>query len=578
MRNILTIVVVFLMFFSFTSMSFANQERKVTLLIHTSQIYEGNSVTLAQAPHIIRDGVTYVSIRSMANYLGYSVSYDPLTKEYVIRSNQGELRFIPDGQTYRVDGERHAFSHGRALIEDGSMMIPLRVVADHAGIKLVPKTAENKVELIWREGEASQSEPEPVFEANFVTDKTTYKMGEPVIYRDISKNGTSEIVRRTWHNNEWAFFEPGPQTIMLEVENKDGEISTATRTITITDEQLYTIEQINSRFTPLGSKFPIERDYVLSFPTVPYEVENKESPVFRSNSPERTVSEGVYYRDEAEGDVRFIIHKQNARPQPVQVYVVARNIGDQDATVTVNNVGVSGPRNYVSSAGRSAIADYLRSYASNIPEGEFTIRPGETRAVIPTISAQTLAPEQILTAYADLHSDENVRYEVIVLDEENTLLSTLPYLQRVSAAQDGIHIRGTFAEGDRHMRVNERIGDEKSRIAIGDGTTDPFITGVDKLTGSEEVNRGNFGVMYHLEFEEVAPNTAIVVNPRGGHYAGAFLVNNNLIYAPAAGILSGPTEAGVIYRTGNRAEEVTISFSPAAGSNLPINVVFIPYQ
>jgi hypothetical protein len=97
------------------------------------------------------------------------------------------------------------------------------------------------------------------------------------------------------------------------------------------------------------------------------------------------------------------------------------------------------------------------------------------------------------------------------------------------------------------------------------------------MTGNLEINTGNFGVLYQMKLTHVAPRTLISLNPRGGYYMGAFLVNGKLVTLPTSSpILADSNEAGVLYRTGDTEETVDIVFMIAPGGNLPLNMLFTP--
>lgn len=87
--------------------------------------------------------------------------------------------------------------------------------------------------------------------ASFRTDKTTYKMGEPIKYDDLSTDEEDTELKREWVNKQPAFFEPGEKTITLKVKNKYGLTAEVSQTISVTDEVLYTFDDFNKLFTPL---------------------------------------------------------------------------------------------------------------------------------------------------------------------------------------------------------------------------------------------------------------------------------------------------------------------------------------
>ncbi|WP_096202398.1 stalk domain-containing protein [Bacillus sp. FJAT-45350] len=551
----------------------ASGEKRVTILLNTTQIYEGEKLLHSREPHVVRNGVTYVSMRSVAQLFGFTISYNEVTRQAIMQNSSMDIRFVANQTSYQYNGSSANLKHGMPYIERGTLMLPLRVVAEHANANIVPKLAEQKVDLVVRSGQSK--EQVSTIEANFETDKAFYKMGETIQYRDMSKNGGTSIIRHTWSNREPAFFQPGRQTITLEIENNRGEISQTSRTITINDEVLYTKDQYLMKHSPIGDKISIDRHSVLTYPVIAKEIEEVEHYLVRSNSPEKIHREGVFYQDTAEGDVRLFIHHENAREENTNLYVIARHRGNQPVLVTQKGLGIGGPNQYVSFAGKSATTRYLQSLSSG-QENQFVIQPGEAVVLLPQLSSVPIRKGQTVTAIADFYTPVPMEYQIIALDSNNKLADTLPFLRGVNPLRDGIHIRGSFPKGNKKVTVKETLGIEMGRLIIADGGVDSFVTGTDIMTKTDERNLGNFGVVYTIQLEKVAPNTTILLNPRGGQYAGSFIVNGKVVGTPEQGILEGPTEAVPLYRTGSREERVELKFMPPAGSNLPINLLFIP--
>ncbi|MGO4888773.1 stalk domain-containing protein [Anaerobacillus sp. MEB173] len=556
---------------------------KIIILLNTRQFYQDNTMHLSKSPHVVRNGVTYVAMRSLAERLQYQVLFDQSTNEYIMKNSENELRFKANSKAFSHNGQVLELGSGAPYIEKGTLMVPLRTVTNRLSIPLTAKLSENKIELTWKKAGQVTTPPPPTapvqpLEADFMTNKDSYKIGELVQYEDLSKGGNSEIIRRTWTNNMPAFFSPGHHMIVLEVENRQGQVSQVTKTITIEDEVLRTEDQFYAMYTPYGDKFNVDRQGVLSYPVIPYTMEERDVTLIRSNSPEKFIQEGIYYRDRVQGNVRFFFHHENARPNRVNIHLLVKNNGREAATIRKDHIAIGGPSTYVSQAGKASVARYLTALTKPALNETITVRPGETKVILEELLKQPIKTGNVLTMYADLHFSSELDFEIVVLDEINTLESTYPYLGGINVVRDGKHIRGTFPKGNRTLTVNQLVGMENGRLVIGDGKIDPYVKGRDVMSGFEETNNGNFGVVYELKLNRVAANTAIVINPRGGHYAGAFLVNNQVVNAPTTGIINNPSEVVSLYRTGNNEEEVTITFIPSAGSNLPINLLFLPFK
>ncbi|WP_338556200.1 stalk domain-containing protein [Paenibacillus sp. KS-LC4] len=411
--------------------------------------------------------------------------------------------------------------------------------------------------------------------AKFVTNKTSYMMGEPIEYTDLSSDEENAITSTSWTNKQQGFFEPGPQTITLKVTDKHGASNEFSLSIMIEDQELYSKQDFGMLFTPPGERFSINGASVLNYDVIPYSLtEYGQQTLLRSNSPERIVNEGVYYTDSASGNVRLMSHNVNNRLNNVRMYIVATNETNQEATVQTQRVGIGGPALYVSATGKSSISKYLTSRMNPVMNDITTIPAGESRLILKQLSDLKISPDRVLTMMADVSTSGPIKFSYVIIDDGKDVLSELPLLPYLEP--DGIHIRGTFEKADRTINLTQPIGSEPGRMIFGDKVVDTRLTTIDKLTGATIYNEGNYGVVYVVKLFNVQPNTLIALNPRGGHYGGAFLVNNNVVLTTNNSFLANNGEAGVLYRTGSTSEAVTIVFSPASGSNLPINLLFMP--
>ncbi|WP_239613996.1 copper amine oxidase N-terminal domain-containing protein [Cohnella mopanensis] len=409
--------------------------------------------------------------------------------------------------------------------------------------------------------------------ANFSMDQDTYRIGEYITYTDLSTDDEDRIVTRKWTNNEKGFFVPGPQTITLQVTDANGAVNEITKTITITEDVLYTKEQFDLLYTEIGDKFSYDGASVLSLPKIPYSINDREQTLIRANSPETIIDEGIYYEDTVTGNVRFLLHNYNKRTNPVRIYVVLTNENAEPATVRMGAKGMAGPNPFVSTVGKAVTGRFLESVLD--PKYSYVQIPaGESRLIFEEYSAKSVRPGDVYSMYGDVQMNADLKFQVVVIDDKQDIMTMLPNLPLLPS--NDRHIRGTFENANRMMYVNQTIGNEKSRMILADNIEDTRLSGFDKTTGIPVLNMGNYGVLYTIKFSNVQPHTAIVVNPRGGHYAGAFTVNGNVVYTTNSGNLSNPNEVGMLYKSGDTQETVTITFTPANGSMLPINLLFLP--
>ena len=410
--------------------------------------------------------------------------------------------------------------------------------------------------------------------ADFKTDKDVYRIGEPVQYTDLSADDEDAIVRRTWTGNDPVFFEPGEKRIELEVEDRHGLTHRAAKTITVTDEVLYTKEEYDRLFTGIGEKYAIPSGAALTYEPVEYAIARADMRLLKSNSPEFLKATGIAYDTVQTGRVRFLMYNQSSLPYNVRMYLVATNVDTAPAEVSVGAYGVGGPADYSVTAGKMSTLRYLDAVHRGAAGETVRIQPQKSVILLgDRLSAAPIKPNQVISAYAEIQSNRTIRYRIAVVPEGADpleALETLPVL-----ARDGVHVRGTFDYADRTITVPGQLGRTKQRLVFGDGKYDPYLYGIDDNTGLNELDLGNYGVLYRLKIN-VAPRTLISLNPRGGHYAGGLIVNGRLVEVTKGGILKGQGEAAVLHRTGRYAETVEMLFTPANGSNLPIVLLFEP--
>lgn len=410
--------------------------------------------------------------------------------------------------------------------------------------------------------------------ANFTTDKDQYKMGELITYTDMSTDPDGDEITATWTNNAEAFFVPGPATVVLHVKDSHGAISTFEKTIIITDEVLYSKEDFYRLFGSVGSVFNIDGGVIPTWEKVTYNTSSEPYTLIRSNSPETVNQEGIVYRETAFGNTRFLVHHKNNMNIRTKVYVVATNNNLYPTTITTQYVGFAGPNIYPEATGKKSVENYWNSMLTNKHYKTTVIQPGQSVSILTELNQIAMKPGEVVSLQADLFSDYPVDYTVMLIDEKKdplTTMSTLPTLE-----SDGVHNRGTYNDSTRIINVTDVVGTTPKRLLIGDKTSDPNLMGVDPMTGAIVSNAGNFGVLYKIKLDRVAPNTLITFNPRGGNYMGPVMVNGQIVQMPNVGSLSSSEMNSIVYRSGDYESSVEILFTAASGSNLPVNFLFTP--
>ncbi|WP_145322672.1 stalk domain-containing protein [Paenibacillus xylanexedens] len=410
--------------------------------------------------------------------------------------------------------------------------------------------------------------------AMFTTDKEEYKMGEKITYIDQSTDDENAIVKTEWDNNALAFFVPGPKTVTITVTDKHGASDSYTKMINITGETLYSLTDFNQLFTPVGEKFTFDGGGVPALEKVPFTYYDEPSLLIRSNSPETVNTEGIVYKESSFGQTRFMIHHVNNTGKNVKMYVVATNNNAYTASIEQQNMGFAGPSPFATVAGKLSIDRWFQSMQNGTGQKKVYIQPGESKLILNDLSVLPMKQGQVISLYSDVFSDYELDYNIIMIEENKDpmeVLSSLPVLDR-----DGVHNRGTYPNATRIITYDQEVGSKPARLPLGDNASDPNLVGTDPMAYTEASNAGNFGVLYKITLNNVAPRTLISFNPRGGRYSGVALVNGQVVQISTGKSVTAPNEQSVMYRTGSYGESVTILFSAAPGSNLPVNLLFTP--
>ncbi|MCG7381417.1 stalk domain-containing protein [Paenibacillus sp. ACRRY] len=411
--------------------------------------------------------------------------------------------------------------------------------------------------------------------AMFTTDKEQYKMGEKITYLDQSTDDEGKIEKTVWDNNPLAFFEPGPKTVTLTVTDNHGATDTYSKVINITDETLYNFSDFNLLFTPVGQKFTFNGGEVTSMEKVPYTYRDEASLLIRSNSPETVNTEGIVYQESSSGQTRFMIHHVNNTGKRVKMYVIATNNNPYPAVFEQQNMGFAGPTPFATVAGKLSIDKWFKSIQAGTDQKKEYFEPGESKLILTELNKTPMKEGQVISLYSDAFSDYSLDYNVILVEENKDpfeALPTLPVLDR-----DGVHNRGTYPNATRVITYDQQVGATPARLPLGDNASDPNLIGTDPMAYTDASNAGNFGVLYKITLSNVAPRTLISFNPRGGKYFGVALVNGQVVQIVDGSLsINTSSEQSVLHRTGSSSESVTILFSAAPGSNLPVNLLFTP--
>ncbi|MFZ5900967.1 copper amine oxidase N-terminal domain-containing protein [Desulforudis sp. DRI-14] len=525
------------------------------------------------SPPRIHSNRTMVPLRFVSETLDGTVGFDPATKKISIvfvRASKRPVAEFTFAQPQFRPGELVSVTdlsyHPEDLSIVESKWIGLHDVYTVPGVYPVSLQVQDELGN-WSDPCTKNLVINNPPEANFTTAKSSYRIGEPIVYKNFSSDPDGHELSYKWTNNAMAFFEPGRHTVTLTVTDTLGGTGTATVEVLVENEVYYTKEQFYLLYGQNSKVIPYD-ERVLDFKTVsPDEVRQGNRVLVRSNSPEAIDREGLLYRDTVSGPARVFVHHINQAASEMQVWLIARNTGSSPVEITVSRRGLGGPSSAILQTGRQYLTRY---FADNQPSST-SINPGEAVPILSDL-LPPMKPGSCVSAMADLDLSGPVELSFVALAPGKNLVEQSANLAPLP--RDG-HIRGTFGGADREIVVSERLGRERLRMVFGDPAQDAPAAGIDALTGETAVNHGNYGVVYTVTLERIYRDLALVMNARGGNFCGALVVNGSPVPVPAESFLP-PANAAVIIERVSQGDETVLEFSPPSGSFLPVNLLLLP--
>ena len=286
-----------------------------------------------------------------------------------------------------------------------------------------------------------------------------------------------------------------------------------------------------------------------------------------SDSPESPASDGVLYADTfGPGRARLYVYHVDADTNARRFTIVALNQGGSDAHATIVREGLAAPSTDYLDVGKAVATAWMASSASTV----VTV-PAGTRVVLDAaLDAEVATTNQLVHAIIDVEADAPLKLSIVsVLANEDaaTVTAGLPLL-----AADADHDRGTFANADLWLAATSSDPAASARhVRLGDGTTEPELTGIDATTGAPATLHGNYGVAYRAitSLASATGSIAFAASPRGGAWAGAQGGSATASLPTASGGLAATTSAIWLGSARN------FLLMSGGGSSLPVDLVSI---
>lgn len=188
----------------------------LVLMMNSNKMYQNGQVYTASQPMMVKQGVSYVAVRSMVDRVGLKLTYDGKTKETIIISGNNELRFKLNSNKYTVNGVSKVMK-GASFQQNNIFMVPVTSITQALNIPYTFDAIQKRVIL--------NLTTKPV--ASFTVPQKEIIAGETTVtYQTYAYSPKGlDIIEERWEGNEEVFQEVGSHTVTYSVLDSNGEWS-----------------------------------------------------------------------------------------------------------------------------------------------------------------------------------------------------------------------------------------------------------------------------------------------------------------------------------------------------------------
>jgi hypothetical protein len=552
----------------------ADASTQIAAKLDSPYVMVNKHTLIMDTPAVLWQGKVFIPAKNIAGYLGMPLIWNEKLKIVEMKTPKSKLQFNLTKKTIGTNGIFIPFAD-MAFLSKGRLMVNLAWFAEQTGTTQTynPTNKLFTLDLIKPPVvvvDVLKNAP-PV--AKFTFGKSSYLLGETVRYVDLSYDPDAEGLRYEWTGKQDAFFKPGSYPISLKVFDKAGNGSVLfTKNLIIEDTLLLTEEQYPVYNQPVGTAFKTDWNWIWNhFTNIPYITKqvtvDSSRTLLVSDSPERFKETGILYQDTINGKARLYADHMNGTEDKIRFTIQVRNLSDQPITLRTTNEGEVTPSVYANLIGHVATVDFLLQ--DPVTTAPLVIPAGQTAVYV---QMPDLYPDQGINLLYDVETDGPLQVAFVA-----NLASSPPInpFDTYKALEFDGHIRGTFPSADKRWDVDLTTFNEPSRLTIGDGKEDVYVSGYDPQRQMEVVDMGNYGTIYTIHSDKPR-KMAVMLVAKGGPFKGPFVIDGQFMMAPASGVISAFQSVQILARTTGTEESFDLKFTPPAGSAFPLDLIFYP--
>lgn len=543
------------------------------LYLNNKEAFINNEKVMLDSPATVINGSTFVPAKFLADTFGFPLNFDAAKNTIQLEPGNASIQVNLKSKYVIANGMFVPYNEVVQMV-NGRLMFKLTWIMEYTGAKYTYNSELDRIEIFYvkrpqglMNGAGTNSKPV----AKFTFGKAKYRMGEKIKYVDLSYDVDGDgIVSHKWTNNREAFFSPGRYTILLQVKDKAGNISdTYSRDIIIEDVKYMDELEFQIFNKPIGGSVGNRDSITKKFSGLPMlnktVTEDQTRPLIVSDSPETIKQKGILYQEKVKGKARLYAFHQNGMSEKLQYTILATNQTDKTITIKTSRKGEVYPSLYMNLIGHQTLVDFLLNESNKY---DVVVPPMSSKVYV---QFPDFAPNEGVNMLYDVETDGELTFSFMATDMIYNMDSTYDYPQLDYVN----HVRGTFQVSRLNWNIDASNLTKPSRVTIGDGEYDKFVTGYDNQRMQVVSNKGNYGVEYHLHIDH-PKKMAVLLLSRAGVFKGPFKVNDDFVMIPQSGVVTAFDGLQILAKTDGNEQSLDIDFVPPGASAFPIDLIFYP--
>ena len=234
----------------------------------------------------------------------------------------------------------------------------------------------------------------------------------------------------------------------------------------------------------------------------------KKGQMILSNSPEVVHDNGILYHEEVHGEGRLLFHHLNGTSTSKRFIAMIHNVQPAPMKLKLKKCEAVGPTKNILFAGKKLLDNYFQNQWSE----ETLIIPPLSEAILYDSIGHPWKSQEVLTGIVDYELDGRGELFTACMEASDPVerIKTLSYLPKDH------HPRGTFYVLEETYTVHlPSFGAYYMCLE----QEEDWAIGKDGITQEITMNKGNYGIMYHVTIQAEA-DTQIYIVPRAGVFKG----------------------------------------------------------